>query len=120
MLVSVLNGYWFKTTARTFLRHVKVQIKEIVIIFEKNIKFDLVWWWNHFFQIFHFTSFLNDFISSDLHEYSYEVLTGKFILGNETMNVAKTGQFLHDIRADSLKYGREPLMLGVSDLSFKI
>ena len=79
-LVSGLNGYWSlrtKTKARTFLRHFKVQIKENVIIFLTNFKFDLVWF-------------------------------------------AKTGQFLHDIRADCLKYGREPLMLGVSDLSFKL
>ena len=41
---------------------------------------------------------------------------GQFILGKETMNVVKTGQFLHDIRADSLTYGSEPLILGVSDL----
>ena len=33
MLGSDLNGYQFKITARTILQHVKVKIKEIVIIF---------------------------------------------------------------------------------------
>ena len=45
-----------------------------------------------FFKTFQFTRFLNDFLSSDLHENSYEVVMGQFILGNEAVNVVKTGQ----------------------------
>ena len=56
-----------------------------------------------FFKTFQFTRFLNDFLSSDLHLNLYEVVMRQFILGNETVNVVKTGQFLHDISVDSLK-----------------
>ena len=92
--------------ARTFLWHVKLQIKEIVIIILKNNIFDLnvgFGDWIIFLITFQFTKSLNDFLSSDLHENSYEVVMGQFILGNETVNVVKTGQFLHDISVDSLK-----------------
>ena len=77
------------------------------------------------FQIFQFTQVLNDFLSSDLQENSYEVLMGQIILGNEKINVVKTG-YLDMPSAPwyqgiaSLKSGREPLMLRVSNLRLKV
>ena len=73
-------GLWcFQTTARMFLRHAKVQTKKIVLIFFKtlNVGFgDRIFF---FFQIFQFTRFLDDLISSDLHEISHAVLMGQFM-----------------------------------------
>ena len=106
LLVFMLPDYLLHAVHVRFYSMSNFKLKRLLIYFWKTL--NSTWMFglvieSFFFLTFQFTRFLNDFLLSNFHENWYEVLMGQFILGNETINVAKTCQFLHDIRADSLK-----------------